>query len=391
MDVKNYLNEFPDRIKKPVRFEYSEAEASLLEVAIMKRKPEVVELLLEKGADVNQAENPILLACRPIDRLENKDLEIIHHLLRFGANPNAYQEEPWLETALLLCVTSDSEEAFNLLLTHGANPNPLQSLNDDNQLEMCKFYFKNKKFRFLEMLLKHGFDLNRCYKGGVYPLHITLMDQNYWVLEIVEKLAGRADFNIKTEDGGATPLHLAVSGIGTGVVKKIVICLMSNGANPEITGCLPKSCDTWNLNSKALDAFRMRKSVTALDIAEDRVQKIMLQQVAKRRLQAAKPDAGDSVDSDREPDGSPPKAVVTKKPSLFNSLVKNAHKVVSRLKITTEPSAPPREEGNPPSEQNMPVYNTRFYNAAYSEEDPNPPPYSEEDPNPTPNMGNKRF
>ena len=187
LDVKNYLNEFPDRIKKPVRFEYSEAEASLLEVAIMKRKPEVVELLLEKGADVNQADNPILLACRPIDRLENKDLEIIHHLLRFGANPNAYQEEPWLETALLLCVTSDSEEAFNLLLTHGANPNPLQSLNDDNQLEMCKFYFKNKKFRFLEMLLKHGFDLNRCYKGGVYPLHIALMDQkvllrNEWVV-----------------------------------------------------------------------------------------------------------------------------------------------------------------------------------------------------------------
>ena len=388
--VESYLNKFPDHIKVPVKCGFFEVDASLLELAILKKKPAIVELLLKKGADLNQTENLMLVACKWTDRGDKKDnLEIIHHLLRFGADPDAYQEGSWLETTLSLCIENNSEEAFNLLLTHGANPNPSESLTDDSQTNICKFYLSNKNLTFLEILLEHGFNLNRCYQG-LYPIHIALIEPDFWTLERVKKLAGSADVNIKTEDGGATPLHLAVSSLShTLDIKEIVICLMSHGADPEITGRLPKSCNIDRMHIKACKAFKEEKSITALELAEPHVREIIIsQQGAQRRLQAMRLNAargtatgsfasgaGDSSGADSKPGDIPTKA--SRLPSLLKVLAqKFRFTSLAVPELSPEPSAPPPEDYLP-SEENRSASVTESYGVA-------PPPYSEEDPNPSP-------
>ncbi|UYM18652.1 ankyrin repeat domain-containing protein [Endozoicomonas euniceicola] len=447
--IKRYLCKFPHRIDALIKYGgFYHDSASPLSIAILLNKPDIVELLLEMGANVNQKKDPILLACEWI-RKENttQKLEIIHHLLSWGASPNVCEKNShYPNTPLTYCLHNYSMEGLNILLSHGVNPNPKEPLTEKNQMEICRYYFKNhstngdfhnkhESLDFLKALLKHGFDLNRSYLG-LYPIHIALIKTHDGTPEYVKELVdGGADVNVRAEGGGATPLHFALSSQGSKYdVRKVVTCLVSCGADPEIKGRFPESYGFYSSMHDKGTALKGKRPFTALELADDRMRELIESEIEARRkkLQAIKldatgvtgargsaPDAGDSSDSDSEADDIPTN---TDRPSLLKRLAG----MFGCIKPETipepsappredngfpepsappredngfpEPSAPPREDNGfpepsaPPREDNdfpepsqrMPEFGDGFYNVA-------PPPYSEEDPNPSPFRKNKRF
>lgn len=117
--------------------------------AVSNSEKEIVQMLLEAGADPNQKSkdkfSPLINACdkyRP-------NLEIIKLLFEYGADPNIQDNDG--STPLHIAVRNDSSEITELLLTNGADPN-IQDNMGNTPLHIPANY------KISELLIKHGAD-----------------------------------------------------------------------------------------------------------------------------------------------------------------------------------------------------------------------------------------
>lgn len=145
----------PDYLKKGAGF-----EGTPLQAAAYEGNKEVVELLLEKGADVNVKRGEFGPALAAAAFKGHK--EIAELLLQNGANPNIIAG--FYETALHAAVFGGSEEIVELLIEKGADINivakdfgtALQTASSDGHQKM------------VDLLLQKGADPN--IKGEVYSI-----------------------------------------------------------------------------------------------------------------------------------------------------------------------------------------------------------------------------
>ena len=117
--------------------------------AVSNSKKEIVQTLLEAGADPNQKSkgrfSPLISACdkyRP-------NLEIIKLLFEYGADPNIQGEDG--NTPLHIAVRNDNSEITELLLTNGADPNIQDNIGNTPLHTPANYIIKN-------LLIKHGAD-----------------------------------------------------------------------------------------------------------------------------------------------------------------------------------------------------------------------------------------
>ena len=117
--------------------------------AVSNSKKEIVQTLLEAGADPNQKAQgkypPLISACdkyRP-------NLEIIKLLIEYGADPNIQDEDG--NTPLHIAVGNDDSEITELLLTNGADPNIQDDIGNTPLHKPTNYIIKN-------LLIKHGAD-----------------------------------------------------------------------------------------------------------------------------------------------------------------------------------------------------------------------------------------
>ena len=110
--------------------------------AIQNGHKEIVELLLDRGANFDQANKMGVTAF--IFAIQNGHKEIVELLLDRGANPNQ---------ALLFAAQNDGKEIFNLLLEKGADP---------NQARIWKKAKGDKET--VESLLRYGADFRNNLK-----------------------------------------------------------------------------------------------------------------------------------------------------------------------------------------------------------------------------------
>jgi ankyrin repeat protein len=164
--------------------------------------PEIIRLLLDRGADPKLVDSEGQLLLRALDR---RWAGVARRLIEKGANVNAKDESG--RTPLSLCpleredLTSELE-IEEMLLARGADPNA----RDAEGLTALARAVKGGQDRYLKLLLRYGANVNAVDKNGRGSLHLL---ENGYGWDMVHLLLD-AGINVNATDSkGVRPLHVA--------------------------------------------------------------------------------------------------------------------------------------------------------------------------------------
>lgn len=206
---------------------------------------QIIELLLNHGAEVNITDSrdmtPLHVAAL------RKDPDIVSLLLKHGADPNAenYQRLTPSHFAAhnidipTLKILAENGADFTKRDISGAQPpyhlyrhpnelNLFQRIVNGTDLVKAAQYGKNS---IAEEILNEGaVNVNAKYMGSA-SIHPTVSNNNIELLDLL--LRHKADVNIKEDEFGLTPLHIALDPAKESD-RRIVEKLLTHGANPNI-------------------------------------------------------------------------------------------------------------------------------------------------------------
>lgn len=180
-----------------------------IESAIDADNSEIIRLLVENGADLNDA-----LFQASIKGKSNS----FNTLVKLGADVNGY-----------LILSSAAEGGFTDIvktcIENGANVNAVDSSNTTPLLASC--FAESELSTIVKLLLEAGADPNIARNDNVTPLLVACQNNYTEIAEML--LEAKANPNIPYEKTGVTPLMFAAQ-INN---KNLVNLLIKNGANKE--------------------------------------------------------------------------------------------------------------------------------------------------------------
>ena len=222
--VKFLLANLPD--EKAIDSRY----CLLAQMACMVGDIECVDLLLQRGMDVNFSGYHYGTALQAASRVGN--VEIVERLLESGAEPDILHGVHG--TALRAAVIQGHEDLVRLLITHGADVNLRYNDNSDSVLHLA---LGSKNDAIFKLLIDAGADMNIATS----KLHVLILACRHGKAALVELLlASGVDVSVsrtKSESRAyipyeeATPLHAACANSHLPVVQLLV----DHGADIEKT------------------------------------------------------------------------------------------------------------------------------------------------------------
>ena len=163
--------------------------------ALEDENPDIVELLLEAGADVNAKNGDSFTAL--MLAIYNYNIESVRLLLEAKADTNAQQvrmsDEPGGTTALMIAVSQSSEEMVNMLLEAGAEVNISRG---DGWTALMAAAEAGDELN-AQTLLVYGADINAKDEGGQSALQKAAQNGHVHIL----KLFGGTDPRLSRESG----------------------------------------------------------------------------------------------------------------------------------------------------------------------------------------------
>ena len=164
--------------------------------------PEVVELLLQKGADINARANDGNTALKSA-ALEG-NAEVVKLLLEKGADINATTQHG--NTALRTAAFEGNVDVVKILMERGVDANGTGQVFGPLMAASLKGHFP-----IVELLLDKGADVNATDSQLFTALSYASMES---FSDVVKLLVARgADVNVRNDDG-ETPLTLAMNNLG---------------------------------------------------------------------------------------------------------------------------------------------------------------------------------
>lgn len=175
-DVKRHLARTPELLRPPA----GGAKLTPLHQAILRRKPDIVVLLLDAGADLNATDaaqrTPLHMA------VERGDAAIVAALLSRKANATTRDRTGW--TPLHHAAAKDQIEIARLLLDSGIDPNALSELGGTPLHEAAA----GASAAMVQLLLARGTNPDIRSKPGVTALDLAREFKNAAAIEILEKV-----------------------------------------------------------------------------------------------------------------------------------------------------------------------------------------------------------
>ncbi len=242
---------------------YELHEFTLLTYAVKFNRSEIVEYLIQKGADINTQDKlytPLAVACI------KKNINMIKKLLELGADPNSlFQQDDNKYMAIHVAITNGNLEVvktlveggtdlndtsiilplvqaikegnkdiINYLLDNGADVNarPIIALNDDTD-EIYEYppilaAIAKRDEDTLKKLIELGANTNASYEG-----YSALIMALKWNADMVRLLCENgADVNYKHPVSGNTPLIRAITNIP--ILLPVIRVLCEFGADKKI-------------------------------------------------------------------------------------------------------------------------------------------------------------
>ena len=240
------------------------AGVTALHAACLAKNAEIARMLIEKGAPPNTiARRDAKIGDEVVDgtplyyAVAAQQPELVEFLLDHGADANIPRP---LEgrTPLILAVGLRNESIVTLLLTHGAKPD----LADENGNSALHYATQIRAPQLVRLLLDHGASPNLANKEGATPCHTTLIPSGGTFSDeisprprgfggrnradegsipandvaalkaIWEAFAGKgADFNARNHTG-LTPLHYAIA--TQEIPAEAALWLIEHGADPHV-------------------------------------------------------------------------------------------------------------------------------------------------------------
>ena len=187
-------------------------------------------------------------------------IEIVELLLRHKADPNIPAEDG--DTALHMATKMNKVSVVNCLLSNGANLNAVDEHNGatalhyaagNGNVEVVQLLHEYKadihqidlygqtglhraieleRLPVMECLLSNGANVNVADNEGNSALHIAAMVGNSEAVQLL--LEYKADIH-QVDFYGQTALHLAIEKRDLRRSLQVMNCLLSNGANPNVT------------------------------------------------------------------------------------------------------------------------------------------------------------
>ncbi len=186
--VKNAIS-FVKNINTPVK----DGKTILTLACSFSRQKEVIEILLEHGADVNGSPDSELTPLMNAAWFGRAD--VVRLLLEYGADVNRITKDGF--TALVAAARGGSEEVAWLLLERGADVDPQKGVESTDCALITAALLGHTKI--VELLLKHGADVNATTKYGVTALMDAARGGHTKIVELLLKHG--ADVNATTKDG----------------------------------------------------------------------------------------------------------------------------------------------------------------------------------------------
>ena len=177
-----------------------EGHARLLRFAVAIGSPWIVKRVIHHSPNLINSEfgyweTPLILAA------EKGHLDIVELLLECGANVNKAIYE---DTPLTASIKRNYEDVFELLLKRGADVDGYILIDRWTALHWAAYFGRTN---LTSILLRHNANLNTCDHWGKTPLHIAVSERN---LETMQLLVDAGSDPTLKDDDGKTPLHLAL-------------------------------------------------------------------------------------------------------------------------------------------------------------------------------------
>ncbi|MDE5580564.1 MAG: ankyrin repeat domain-containing protein [Treponemataceae bacterium] len=210
--------------EKAAREDVQCEDRPILFFAIENNYKKLVELLIEKGANIEckgkYEATPLLTAT------SNGNLDLVSLLLEKGANIECENEDG--VTPLFAAIVKGNFDIISLLIERGANIE--HEVKNTYTPLGCAVAYKNKEI--VSFLIEKGANIEYAAKYGVTPLVQAINVEDKEIISILIEKGADVNHVSKLKDTETTPLFIATSGNNA---EEIVSLLIENGADVNLT------------------------------------------------------------------------------------------------------------------------------------------------------------